>query len=138
MLARVYRHFVAAMPVVHAKVTYSLVSGRGLLVAHALGLQVEDGGVRVLHADAPALHGGHAKNASVILAFVGFLQRKESESADWSLCRHLYKALSWRAPEREFLCTEPAREDLASRTRNRAPNGIQKSVIANLFDYRLG
>lgn len=75
VLAGVDGHLVASVSVVHAEEGYAHVRGGGLELLVALErLEVEDAGVRVLHAYPPALHGADAKSDAVILALVRVLQ----------------------------------------------------------------
>ena len=74
VLAGVDGHLVASVSVVHAEEGYAHVRGGGLELLVALErLQVEDTGVRVLHAYPPALHGADAERDAVILALVRVL-----------------------------------------------------------------
>lgn len=74
VLAGVDRDLVAAVAVVDAEEGYAHVGGGGLGLLVALErLQVEDGGVGVLHAYPPALHGADTKCDAVILTLVRVL-----------------------------------------------------------------
>lgn len=66
VLAGVDGHLVAAVAVVDAEESQALVSFAGL--AFDVGLQVEDAGVGILHADAPALHRGRAEDEVLAIA----------------------------------------------------------------------
>ena len=72
VLAGVDGYLVATVAVVYTEECQSLV-GLGGLAALNCGLEVEDAGMGVLHADAPALHRGGAEDEVVAIARLGFL-----------------------------------------------------------------
>lgn len=74
------------MPIINTEEGYSHVDGRGLELFITLqGLEVEDGGMRVFHANSPALHGADPEADTIILALVGML----CEARGISDCRAL-------------------------------------------------
>jgi hypothetical protein len=73
VLASVDGYLVTAMAVVDTKEGQSLVGLSGLSAVES-GLEIEDAGVCVLHADSPALHGRSAVDECLAIAVFRFLR----------------------------------------------------------------
>lgn len=68
---------VASVAVIDTKIGDAKVGTGGLELLVALEwLQVKNTGVRIFHADSPALHAGDTVDDAVILSLVGMLQRR--------------------------------------------------------------
>ena len=73
VLAGIDGYLVTTVAVVNAEESQALVSLGGLALYSSL--EVEDAGMGILHADAPALHRGGAEDVAVVMARLGFLGR---------------------------------------------------------------
>ena len=108
----------------------------GLVVEPAMGalvalerLQVEDAGVRVLHAYPPALHGADAERDAVILALVRVLRGRHVVSCLCEGVRRTSRRRYWKA---QLLLLRPH-----ARTQQQQLAGLHSVGEAYLFSHRL-
>ena len=78
VLARKICDFISTVPIIYPKKAQSIFGFRWFeFLTYFLSLQIENSGVGILHADAPALHGRDAEGDAVILARIGDLEHQK-------------------------------------------------------------
>lgn len=123
-------HLVTSVAIVHAEEAKPLVQGgRGYLLAclSAVGVQVENGSVRVLHTNAPALHRRNTVDEGFALAIVRVLERSKRQQGS---CERTGSTLLVGCRRAESLLARSGRAPVAGAWRRR-------DGATNLLDHGL-